>query len=213
MLRNILLIAFAVLIDFLQAAISAALFAIGAFAGTIGGAAAGCYWGAKVGGTLGCTVVGGLGGFFGSFANPLIAGGTITIAVVMGFAINFCLDATLGTILIMWLLWEDMYYPRFGISGFIAELIPGVNDLPAWTIMTVLSIMRKSAEEGKLKSPAGGVFKKIMTTGAIGAAATATSVLLQRNQQTARDSGVITKEQQDEVRKNKIQSVALNLEL
>ena len=195
MVRNTLLISFAILIDLLQAGISAGLFAVGAFPGTVAGGAAGCALGTYYAGSVGCVVVGSIAGFVGTAGN-VVAAATLPIAIALGFAVNFCLDVTLGTILVMWLMWEGMYYPRYGIGGFIAELMPGLSDLPAWTVMTILSVVRKSAEEGKLRGTPAASLTKMMSSGLAGAGVSLVTSIKQGNMETARNVGSYTEEQQ-----------------
>jgi hypothetical protein len=195
MVRNTLLLLFALIIDGLQALFSAALFALGAFPGTIAGGATGTAVGASVAGKVGAAVGGVVGGILGT---PLdaFAPATLPIAVSMGVVVNFCIDITLGTILTMWLLSENMYYPRYGISAYIAELIPGLNNLPCWFGMVSLSIIRKSAEDGKLRDTASGAFATLTSSGIIGTGAALVTRIKQNNIGTAERVGTYTAQQQ-----------------
>jgi hypothetical protein len=211
MVRNTLLILFAIVIDGAQAVISMGLLALGAAPGTVAGGATGCLVGHTIAGKIGCYVAGGAAGVAGSLANPILAAYTIPLAIAAGFAVNFCLNITLGTILTAWLITQKMYYPRYGVTGYIVELVPGINDLPIWTMTTVLAVMRKNAEEGKLAGTAGAMFSKFMTSGVIGTAATGISVLNQTSQKITRDAGVFTQEEQDSVQEQKKQQVSSEL--
>jgi hypothetical protein len=196
MVRNTLMICFALLIDLLQAGISAGLFAIGSFSGTVAGGAAGCLVGTAVADRVGCWVGTFAGGVAGTAANPWLAVATVPLAIGLGFAINFCIDITFGTVLVMWMITQKMYYPRYGVAGYIAELIPGINDLPAWTLTTVLAVIRKSAEEGKLKGSASGTFTSMMSGGIAGAGGALVTRIKQSSMDVARDAGIFTAQQQ-----------------
>ena len=195
-LRNTLLIGFAILIDGAQVLISAAFMAVGAVPGTTAGAVAGAAAGGSVAGSAGAAAGAAIGGFFGSFLN-VGAAVTLPMGIAMGFAVNMCIDVTLGTLLTMFLITQGMYYPRYGIGGWIAELVPGLNDLPAWTISTVLAVIRKSAEEGQLQGTPAGVFAQMTGAGTLaGAGIAALTNVKQNMMQTAQQTGSFTKEQQ-----------------
>ena len=210
MVRNALLILFAICIDLLQALIALSFFVMGAFPGTVGGGTAGCLLGSQVAGGIGCAFLGTVAGAVGSIGDAA-AGTTLPIAVGLGFAVNVCMDAFLGTILIglLWVL--GMYYPRYGITGLIAELIPGINDLPGWTIMTVLCVIRKTAEEKRLVS-AGGMFQTLMTTGITGIGASAVFAINSASGRLVREQSTIrTQEDQDSDRERIKHAVSTEL--
>lgn len=197
-LRNTLLILFAIIIDGTQALISAALFAIGAFPGTFAGGATGAAAGGYVAGSVGAAIGGFLGGLVGT---PLdvFAPTTLPLAIVMGFVINFCIDVTFGTLLSMWLLTQGMYYPKYAIGGWVAELIPGLNDMPAWTVSTVLAVIRKNAEENASEGTSASIFTQMIGGGTLlGAGVAAITAINQKNVRTAEQTGVFAKEQQDQ---------------
>lgn len=201
--RNTLLILFAVLLDILQAGISAGLFFMGAFPGTIGGATGGCLIGAKIAGPVGCTIGGAVAGVAGTAVNAAAAA-TLPFAVGLGFAVNFCISATFGVVLIGFLLLFGMYYKGAGIAGFIIELIPGLAIVPGWTGMTVMCVMRKSAEEKALAgSAAGGLFTTFATAGMAGAGAFATFAINQGTARRARGTEAPAQEDQSQPEQKK----------
>lgn len=61
-------------------------------------------------------------------------------------AVSFCLSATFGSALIIFMLHSKLFYPKLLIFGGI-ELIPVVNIVPGWTGFVFTSIMQKNAEE------------------------------------------------------------------
>ena len=208
--RNSLLILFAILLDLLQAGISAGLFFMGAFPGTVGGATGGCFLGAKVAGEIGCAIGGAVAGVAGTALNAAAAA-TLPFAVGLGFAVNFCISATLGIILVAWLWSLGMYKLGPGITGFIVELTPGLAVVPGWTMMTILCVVRKTAEENKLVGSAGSLFTKFATTGIAGAGAFAAFAINQGTARRAREAGVFTQEEQDQNLAEKKQFISTEL--
>lgn len=162
MIRNALIILFAVFIDVFQALLSIGFFIIGAFPGTVAGGVGGCVIGSYVGGK--CMLGGIILGIVGTFGDPFVAPYSLPVAVGLGIAVNICIDVTLGTLLVMWLIQSGMYYPTYMISGVLSELIPGVNDLPGWTMLAVVSVLRKTAEE-KIKGGLGSIVRGVINTG------------------------------------------------
>ncbi len=159
-MRNAALILFALFIDGLQAGISFGLVVIGTFSGTAAGAGVGALVCEKLGSfsfAL-CTVAGGAAG---TFANGFTAPIAVPVGILLGFVVNFCISATFGTILVMFLASGGMFYPKYLFGGGLLEIIPGFNDLPGWTTLTVLSVLRKKASLGGL---VGGAAKNLATT-------------------------------------------------
>ncbi len=159
-IKGTLLIIFALCIDGLQALIGLGISIIAAFPGTVGGAAAGCV-GAQyiVAGKISCAVGGFVLGIIGSF--PIINGALATVTVPLGMAVAFtidiCLSLTLGSGLIMALIFCGMFHPKYIWSGSIVEFLPCFDILPGWTAMVVLSIMETSKQKGGALGAAAGV--------------------------------------------------------
>jgi hypothetical protein len=155
------LIMLALLIDGIQAGMSAAIFILSAFPGTFGGAAAGCAAGNAVAGQVGCSIGGFLLGLVGSIPliNGVLATVTMPVGVILGFAISVCLSLTLGAGLIMLLIIYGMFYPKYLMPGGISELIPGFDLIPGWTALTILCVLRKIRDEktAQLKTAASVV--------------------------------------------------------
>ncbi|MBY0294098.1 hypothetical protein K2Q08_02080 [Patescibacteria group bacterium] len=195
--RNTLLILFAIVIDLLQAGISAGLFVMGAFPGTVGGAAGGCLIGHRIAGEIGCWIGSVAAGVAGSAVNAASIA-TLPFAVGLGFAVNFCIDVTLGLVLVGFLIWLGMYYKGIGIGGFIVELVPGLGNIPGWTFMTILCVMRKTAEEKQLAGASGGSsFTNFITAGVAGMGAFAANTANSEPRRVVRQQGVYTQEEQD----------------
>lgn len=147
-MKGMLFIIFALFIDGLQAGISFGLAFIAANFGTIGGITGGCVAGKAIAGQVGCWVGGIALGAFGSFLNAHLAIGLVPVGIVLGFAINICLSATLGAGLVLLLGMDGMFYPKYIFGGGLGELLPGFDNLPAWTATTVLCLLKKKRESG-----------------------------------------------------------------
>ncbi len=140
-MKAAVLICFALAIDGLQALVSLGFFMIASAGGTIAGGAVGCAIGDYVAGQLGCWVGGGILGIFGTFANTAIAPLLVPIGVVLGIAVNVCMSIVLGGPL-LFLLWHFKFFHAGYLPGFLAEITPGVANIPFWTGLVVASILR-----------------------------------------------------------------------
>jgi hypothetical protein len=143
-MKGIFLLAFAIFIDGLQAGISFSIAVIAAFPGTTGGCAIGGYFGGKIG----CFVLGVLGSI--PLINGLLATATVPLGLMLGFVINLCISLTMGVGLIFALFFA-FGRPSGWVWGVsIADLIPGVNNLPFWTLMVIRAWWVHASQEGKL---------------------------------------------------------------
>ncbi|HVU80119.1 MAG TPA: hypothetical protein VHD37_02020 [Candidatus Paceibacterota bacterium] len=149
------LILLALFIDGLQAGISMLIALIAAVPGTALGAAGGALAGSWLCGWMGstasaiCGTVGGFVlGFAGTWLDPALAVVSEPIGIAIGFAINICLSVTLGAFLlmVMFVFLRKIYVTNlfFGLG----ELIPGINNIPFWTAFVVISLVKKSKEDG-----------------------------------------------------------------
>ncbi|MBP7770508.1 MAG: hypothetical protein KA066_01190 [Candidatus Pacebacteria bacterium] len=68
------------------------------------------------------------------------------IGVILGTVVSICISITMGGGLIAALALNGMFYPSKLIPAF-AELIPGLNNGPLWTVVVVRSMMQKYKEE------------------------------------------------------------------
>ncbi|MBP9711269.1 MAG: hypothetical protein KBD50_03390 [Candidatus Pacebacteria bacterium] len=145
MVKNGALILVALFVDFLQVTISWGIWAVAAFPGNALGGVAGCAGGNAVAGEIGCWIGGGVLGVLGTFANPFIAPVTIPIGATIGIAINMVLSFVLGYGFLFFLLlfFGLKPYKRLWWSG--AELIPGINNVPFWTMFTISCIWAQSS--------------------------------------------------------------------
>ncbi len=132
------------IIDTLQAGISAAIAAVAANAGTVGGAALGCAAGAIVAGATGCAVGGAIFGFFGSSLNLVSGPALIPIGIMFALVITFAISLSFGTMLVVLLVFMGMFYPGQVLTTYFADFIPV---LPGWTTLAVRAARRKNKEE------------------------------------------------------------------
>lgn len=95
------------------------------------------------------TTVGGLLNLIPIIGSVLAAGVTPT-GILIGFALNFVISATFGAFLMTFLAVSGTFYPRYLAWGG-GELIPGLNNLPFWTLFTFLCIRQKNREEREEK--------------------------------------------------------------
>lgn len=93
-------------------------------------------------------------GLMGVFASPAVvpvvgtavAGVTVPIGIILGFILNTAFALVFGGGLMILLGLNNTFYPRYLFAGG-GELIPGLNNLPFWTLFVLLCVMRKNAEE------------------------------------------------------------------
>lgn len=202
-MRGMAFILIALFIDGLQACVSLGLFFIAANAGTVAGGTGGCIAGHLAFGEIGCWVGGIALGAFGTFGNAAAAPFLIPVGIALGFAVNFCLSATLGAGLVFLLWLNGMFYPQYVFGGGLAELLPGLDNLPAWTLMVALSLMRKNAEEGKSGLASTAIRSVLSPQSALGAAAGAITAANQtaRVRTQAPEPGAATVSQEREPRR------------
>ncbi len=150
-MKATLLILFAVFIDGLQVSLSWAFLALGnavtaatPLGGAIGLGGLGCYLNSSSWHDIpGCLAGAGAGAVLGA----AVSIGGIPLGVILGFVVDFCISATFGVALVALLVYSGMFYPGYLFGGTIFELIPGFDDFPGWTFMTIMCIIRKKSEE------------------------------------------------------------------
>ncbi len=175
-LNKTCIIMFAVLIDFLQATLSAGVAAIAAFAGTLGGAAAGCYVANQViSSETSCAAGAAIGAFFGTVANPIASTVALPLGIALGIALTLCISFTFGTIFYLWLWSTKLWYPGQIWLPALLKTIPILSDLPAFTFTAVRCVIQKNLEEKKLQQSPSNTFGTMLAPGTMlgGAAATA----------------------------------------
>jgi hypothetical protein len=160
--RGMFLLAFALFIDGLQAALAWSAFALGSglqaitpWGGAAGGAAAGavlCWDSAN--GVLTAVVDATKCALGGGALGALASGFGAPLGIGLGFALEICVSFTFGFGLIILLYYYDLYDNTRMLGAGLVEIVPGVNNLPAWTLMVVLCLFKKYSEE-KLKGVTG----------------------------------------------------------
>jgi hypothetical protein len=199
--RDILLITVALLIDGLQAILGWMAFAVGIglqvitpAGGAAGGAAVGAYvcWN-STGDTVAALIAAGKCALAGGAAGAVASTFGIPLGTALGFVLEITISLTFGAGLIFLLLINGMYYSTRTPVGFIAELIPGLDILPGWTVMTILCILKKRKEEGKLIGKVSTTFAKMLSPGTtMGAAVGGIKYLQQQKTNAMLANGVAT---------------------
>ena len=71
------------------------------------------------------------------------------LGFILGLAITFCINATMGIGLLFLLAANNMYHPRLSPFAIIGGLIPGLNVLPFWVGLVIAGIVYKTNAEGE----------------------------------------------------------------
>ncbi len=88
------------------------------------------------------------------------------VGLIIGLALTFCINITMGSGLILLLVMNGMYHPKWGPAGFVGGSIPGLDFLPFWLGVVIAGIMHDMAKEksalgtvAKLSEDLGGIYK------------------------------------------------------
>lgn len=183
MFKNFLIILLALFIDGFQALITVAFTGAGAMAGTVAGGVGALKFCENLpsGVVQACVAAGSL---VGTLANPLIAGISIPLGVMLGFVMGTIASLTLGTVLVFILAWNDMFHPQSVVVAYLCEVIPGFDVLPAWTALAVRSVFQKEAADAVAKASGGSKLLQALTATASGDAVGAVKNVAQQNKTT-----------------------------
>lgn len=116
-----------------------------------------------------------LAGLVSGIGGALTAGIAIPLGIVLGFVVNATISLSFGGAFLLALGVEGMFYPGYVFRTFFGEATPGINNLPLWTTLAVLSVIRKSGEEkgGSMLSSIAGTLTQpqqaLMGKAALGA--------------------------------------------
>ena len=92
-------------------------------------------------------------------------GGTLTLipgfGLVLGPAIAFCINATMGAGLIVLLLINGLFHPRFGPFISVGGYIPYVDFLPFWLGLVIMGIIHDMQKNGEPVIGIGGLAKQL----------------------------------------------------
>lgn len=78
---------------------------------------------------------------------PIVGAAAAPLGVVLGIIINACISLTMGSALVFVVLpLCGLWYPSKMLPAFL-EVVPGINNLPVWTIGVVQCILHKYKEE------------------------------------------------------------------
>ncbi len=218
--RDILLISIAAFIDALQAVLSWMAFTLGItlqsitpFGGAAAGAVAGGYacWNGAAG-TLSALVAASKCALAGGAAGALASAFGIPIGVALGFVLEIIVSLTIGSGLILLLIFNGMYYSTRTPVGLIFEIMPGLDILPGWTVMTILCVLKKRAEEGKLLEKAATAFATMqLPDTALGAAVGRVKSIQRTNTNRMLQNGVATEGSYTQARVNSRQRINTEL--
>jgi hypothetical protein len=153
--RNTALLLVALFIDGLQAALSWGIATIAAFPGTAAGGVLGCAGGQAVAGQIGCAIGGTVFGILGTTGNALLAPVTIPIGIGIGLALNTTLSIVLGYGFLFSLLFIFGLKPYKRIWWSGAEMIPGINNIPCWTMFAISCMWAEAKNKTRKKGVLG----------------------------------------------------------
>ncbi len=189
LVRNTMFVLIALFIDGLQAAISWGIAVIAAFPGTAAGGAAGCAAGDYVAGEIGCAVGGFVLGLLGTTGNALLAPFTIPIGIGIGFAVSTTLSIVLGWAFLVPLMFFFGIRPQRQLPWGLGEVIPGINNVPFWTFLTIATLL-SNARSTKPKKSIFVFGKNILAPSVVlaGAGAPVQNTILEQPIATANDN-------------------------
>jgi hypothetical protein len=197
-LKAVPLVCFALMIDGFTFLIGLALSVVAAAPGTV----AGCAVGAQVAGKAGCIALGLLGSI--PWVNGALAVVTEPIGIMLGVAIGLCINFTLGSMLILFLVLFGMFDGKTVIGALIGEAIPGINMLPLWTGMTIRCAMKTAQREnpasliGVASALSGGL--SLSTAAKLAPAVAEAAGQRQRGDAALAPAPFVEKEEQDAAR-------------
>jgi len=123
------------------------------------------------------------------------------IGFFLGIIESFCINITMGAGLLLLLINNKMFHPKFGPFGVVLSLVPGLNALPVWIGLVTAGIIQKVGEEkggilgaaAKITSSAKDI--SISNPGAaLKTAATVRHALQTPQRTTANDNGTGSKQ-------------------
>ncbi len=69
------------------------------------------------------------------------------VGLMIGIPLAVCINITMGSGLVLLLVNNGMFHPRFGPMGIVAGAIPGLDSLPIWLALVIAGVIHKMAEE------------------------------------------------------------------
>ena len=97
----------------------------------------------------------------------ILAAATAPIGIGIGLTVSWCINITMGSGLMLLLLINRMYHPKWGPAGLIGAFIPGLDSLPFWVGIVIAGIVYDMSQEGGLVGAAAGMVQAA-TTGTSG---------------------------------------------
>lgn len=78
---------------------------------------------------------------------PVLGAAAAPVGVILGIVINICISLTMGSALVFVVLpLCGLWYPSKMLPAFL-EVVPGINNLPVWTIGVARCVLHKYKEE------------------------------------------------------------------
>jgi len=122
----------------------------GCLVGGLGGAAAGtlaAVVGAIPGAAAGCAAGTAAGTAAGSVVGSGVAASSGPMGMLLGYVFDFCIGIGGGTLLVILLVYNKMFYAGSTLVTYIGEALPIINMGPGWTALAVRCTYKKYAEE------------------------------------------------------------------
>lgn len=69
------------------------------------------------------------------------------LGIILAFAITFCINATMGMGLLIALISNGMFHPKFGPAGLVLGMTPPFNVLPIWIGLVIAGIVHDMSNE------------------------------------------------------------------
>ena len=89
----------------------------------------------------------GLAGIISGLGSLVSAGVAAPVGIILGFVANFAISLSFGSAFLIALGFERMFYPSYIFPAFFGEIVPGMNNLPMWTTLAILCVIKKHGEE------------------------------------------------------------------
>lgn len=182
-----------------------------------GGAAAGAAGGAyacwnSTAGTASALLAAGKCALLGAAGGALASTFGIPIGTALGFVLEMVVSLTIGSALILLLLFNGMYYSNRTTIGILVELMPGLDIIPGWTFMTIMCVIKKRKDEGMLKISASNAMVKMLLPGtALGTAVKGISFVKQQQANRRIANGLDTEENFKKANETKKQHINTQL--
>ena len=69
------------------------------------------------------------------------------IGIVIGIPLDWVINVTMGSGLVLLLAQNDMFHPKLGPASLVVSALPVINTLPIWLGLVIAGILHKTAAE------------------------------------------------------------------